>query len=715
MRKFSNIIFSLCTLLIACNHGYTQIVIPKISNAPVIDGIANDTIWESGALINEFFQREPNEGAALTEKTEVFILYDKDNIYFGIKCYQDPKSIAAKEMLRGARLPYDDRMHILLDTFQDGRNAFFFEINPLGSVGDALVSENGRKVNTSWEGLFIGKSKITKIGWEAELAIPFKTLSFNPDLESWGLFMNRMLETKQEWGSWPVANINMPEMAVSDAGVITGLKDITQGIGLDIAPYALTGFDSKKGEETDYKLNGGFDVFYQVTPSLKASLSINTDFAEIEADSRQINLSRFNIRLREKRNFFLDGADLFSFGMEGRRTEPPSGKLSPFFSRRIGLDAEGSAIPINFAAKLTGRINRWNVGILHVNERRETGNTNSSVARVTYNVGELSSIGMITTYGNAINAPDNLVAGVDLNLATSKFKGNKNAALIMYGIKSKTKNISGKDAAWGALLMFPNDFIDFRLGHQQIGQNFFAGLGFVPRTNIKEYWGSLTFGPRINKHGIRQISFGAKYNYVTDFSDRLQSQILAFEPAEIRFNSGEIFKYSIALVSENLLESFNIFSDFFIPEGKYDWLENEFMIETAGSRDVFGNIRYTVGNFFTGRKNSINIELNWKVFIPLFIGGAVIIDKVHLPDGDFRADIFQLNVNLLFSPNITLYNLLQYDSQTKTTGLQTRFRWIIKPGNEILLVWNSGFLRTGEYFAINENALRIKMKYNFRF
>jgi hypothetical protein len=706
---------TIVVLLLLVEYSFAQLAIPKTTRPPIVDGRVDDGVWNSGALINEFFQREPFEGEPLSEKTEVFILYDADHIYFGIKCYQDPESIAAKEMLRSAPLPNDDRVHIVLDTFLDGRNAYIFEINPLGSIGEAFISENGRQVNRSWQGLFVGKSSINQNGWEAELAIPFKTLSFDAKKDSWGLFMNRMIESKQEWGSWPVANLNAAEYAVSDAGVISGLHDITQGIGLDITPYALAGVDSKKDSKSKSQFNAGSDLYYQITPSLKASLSFNTDFAEIEADARQINLSRFNIRLSEKRNFFLDGADLFGFGLEGRRTEPPSGKLTPFFSRRIGLNAQGRPIPIHFAAKVTGRINNWNVGLLHVNEDRSIGQNNSSVARVSYNLGQHSSVGMMTTFGNAQSEAYNLVTGLDVNLATAKFAGDQYAALKLFGIRSKTEDISGNDAAWGALFNFPNDLLNLQLGHQQIGENFYTGLGFVPRTNIKESWGHFSIGPRLNRLGIRQYSAGASLNYVTDFDDNIESQSLEIEPVGIRFNSGEEFQYSLAFISEYLDNDFNIYSDFIIPADEYHWWENQFSFETSGSRDVFAELRYTVGDFFTGRKNSVDLELNWKVFVPLFLGGSVAIDRVQLPEGDFSANIFQLNVNILFSPDISLYNYLQYDSQSNTAGLQTRFRWIVQPGNEVLFVWNSGYSRPDTYYVMNESAVRFKVKYNIRF
>jgi hypothetical protein len=689
--------------------------IPRTSNPPVIDGNLDDECWKSAALITDFIQREPNEGQLMTDRTEVYICYDDDNIYFGIKCYQDPKTIAAKEMLRDAALGRDDRVHILLDTYRDGRNAYMFGVNPIGSIEDGIISENGRQFNRSWDGLFEGRSRITEYGWAAELAIPFKTLSFDRNINTWGLFMNRFIIHKQEYGSWPVGNLNSAEFAVSDGGYISGLEGLTQGIGLDIAPYLLSGSDSQTGIKTSYRVNGGGDIFYQMTPSLKASLSINTDFAETEADPRQINLTRFNIRLNEKRNFFLDGANFFNFGFEGRWTEAPSGKLNPFFSRRIGLDASGATIPVNYGAKLTGRINDWNVGLLHVSENREYGNSYSSITRVARNFGQQSSVGVINTFGNALSDARNMVTGLDLNLTSSSFMGNKNIALIMYGIKSNTEDISGKDFSWGGTLYYPNDLINFRAGHLQIGENFITGLGFVPRTNIRETWADIAIGPRVNRWGIRQVIFGGDFDYVTNFNNVLQTMRLTLAPVGIRFQSGERFNYSINRRYEFLERDFNIYEGFIIPADEYSWWENRFLLSTVGSRVVYGTASYTFGDFYTGRKNSSVLSLNWKVFTHLFLGGTFSREMVRLPEGKFTADIFQFNANILFTPRLTLYNYLQYDSKSSTAGLQTRFRWILKPGNEILFVWNSGYTDPFERLTMNQNAVRLKMKYNFRF
>lgn len=322
---------------------------------------------------------------------------------------------------------------------------------------------------------------------------------------------------------------------------------------------------------------------------------------------------------------------------------------------------------------------------------------------------------MISTFGNSKDSTQNNLTGLDIKLATSRFLENKNISLIAFGIKSSSENIPGNDISWGGTFSYPNDLINFRLGHVEIGKNFIAGMGYVPRSNIKETYGTLTLGPRLNKWGIRQFTFGGAFDYVTDFANKLQNKELTINPVGIRFESGETFNYSLIHKYDFLENDFNIYSNFLIPADEYQWWENQLSLNTDGSRNVYGQILYGFGNFYTGRQNSLGITANWKVVVPFFIGGTVQSNHITLPEGEFTANIFQFNANFLFSPNLTLYNYLQYDSQSDKVGWQSRFQWILKPGNEILLVWNSGFTKPLERYVMNESAMRFKLKYNIRF
>ena len=710
----------LVLLLLCVLFKYTQaqptIQAIRIETPPVIDGIVNDDVWNQAYMVDEFYQREPNEGKPISERTEFYTCYDANNIYFAVKCWSDPKDVIAKELARDVSLRYDDRIQIILDTYNDQRNGYWFQLGPRGSIGDAIVSENGASFNKQWDGLWNGKAQITDYGWEGELIIPFKTLGFDKESKEWGIKSIRNIVNKLESAYWPVANLNTHKFQVSDAGKLEGIEDITQGIGLDISPYLLTGLDTKNGEDNKGKLTGGLDMFYQITPSLKSSLSINTDFAETEVDDRQINLTRFSLHYPEKRDFFLDGANYFQFGIEGDSRSEAAKKIIPFFSRRMGLDENGNPIRINVGAKLIGQVDDWNIGMMYINDDRDLGDNNFTVARVTRNLGAQSSVGIISTYGNALGGDENYVAGADLKLATSTFQGDKNISFFLFGMKSNTKDIEGDNSSWGIQAVYPNDLISARLGYHQIGKNFIAGMGFVPRTNIKETYGELEFGPRPNKWGILQLEFGGDFDFVSNLeTSELETREIKLTPLGIRFMSGEDLNYSVSNQYEMLSEDFNIYDDYVIPAGEYEWWFQQVSVETKGARNVWGEASYGFGNFFTGYRKDIDLEVNWKVAVPFFLGGKFHQSNVKLPDGEFTANIYQMNANILFSPTLTLYNYFQYDNASNSICWQSRFQWILKPGNEIILVWTTNFLEKENNYFMDASALRLKLKYNIRF
>lgn len=687
----------------------------RITTPPTIDGHINEAIWNEAFKIDQFVQREPNFGEPTSEKTIVSVCYDNNYLYFAVKCYDDPKKITAKEMARDVSLGNDDRVQIILDTYLDHRNGYWFQIGPRGSIGDALISENGASMNKEWDALWTGKSSINSEGWEAELAIPFKTIGFDPANTVWGMKLIRNIKRKLEASYWPVANLNTHRFQISDSGLLEGLEGITQGIGLDLAPYVIGGINTKRGDKDKYHFDGGLDMFYQVTPQLKASLSINTDFAETEVDDRQINLTRFNLYFPEKRDFFLDGSNYFKFGIEGDDNNPYRNSVAPYFSRRLGLDDNGNMLPVRYAAKITGTQKNWNIGMMYVSDERSYGNSNLSVGRISRNLGRQSSIGVIGTWGNTVSNVENGVGGFDMKLATSRFQKNKNLAFTMFGLLSRTPGKNDHNSSWGADIAYPNDFLFFSLGHYEVGENFIAGIGFVPRNNIKASYGSFSLGPRPGKWGILQIKSGAGFNYLTNFDNVMVTRVLNIQPLGIRFKSGEEFSYSLNQQYESLAKDFPIFSGFVIPKNDYTFWYQNVLLTTAGGRNLAGILSLGSGNFYNGRKQDLKLTVNYKVAVPLFIGGNYSVNHVTLPEGDFTAKIYQVNMNILVSPTVTLYNYFQYDNASEKAGWQSRFQWILKPGNEIILAWTSGWTQPGSQWIMNDSALRLKLKYNIRF
>lgn len=713
--------FSLLSTCIILFSSLTLLAQPEIkavftSTAPTIDGSINDEVWSSAPVIDELFQREPLTGDPSSEKTEFRFLYDHNNIYVGILCYDDPDGVTAKELSRDGDLGEDDRVQIILDSYLDGRSGYWFQIGPRGSIGDAIVTENGKGFNKSWDGLWDGKAKITENGWEGELIIPFKTLGFKKGNSTWGLKLIRYIKRKSEVSTWPATSLNANRFQISDGGRITGLTDITQGIGLDIIPYITGGVSKKQDVEPKSVIDGGLDAFYNITPSLKAAITVNTDFAQTEVDEKQINLTRFSLFFPEKRDFFLDGANYFTFGINGDSDNPQNTQMIPFFSRRIGLDADGNPVPIKYGGKFTGKIGKWNLGVLHIKDDNEWDNPGYSVGRISRDIGKQSSIGVIGTNGNAFSEDKNSLAGVDLRLASSQISGNKNITYNLYGLKSFTEGLSGNDMSFGTEINYPNDFLNFRVGYLQIGENFSSGLGFIPRKNIRDFYGGIGLGPRLKNSPVMQVKTGVKYVFISDLSNGgLQTSQIDLNIAEILFLSGDKISLTSQYQFESLQTDFNIFGSYIIPVDEYHFWRHSLQLTSAKRRNFWAAAKSGFGTFYSGKRTDLLLQAGYKVVVPVYIGMESDRKWVDLPEGAFITQIYRFNLNFMFSPNLTWYNFVQYENMNETMGWQSRFQWIIKPGKEIFLTFNSPLIDPLERFRPEIYEARVKVKYAIRF
>lgn len=683
---------------------------------PLIDGLVDDDVWNNAALIDQLYQREPKPGEPVSEKTEFFFLYDRNNIYVGIRCYDDPGGITAKELARDVSLGDDDRVQVILDTYMDGRSGYWFQIGPRGSIGDALVNENGKDFNKSWDGLWDGKAKITEKGWEGELIIPFKTMGFNKGNSTWGLKLIRYIKRKSEASYWPATTLDANRFQISDAGRMTGLENITQGIGLDIIPYLTGGISKKASIDPKAVFDGGLDAFYHITPSLKAAVTVNTDFAQTEVDEKQINLTRFNLFFPEKRDFFLDGSNYFTFGINGDSENPQGTQMIPYFSRRIGLDTRGNPVPIKYGGKFTGKIDEWNIGLLHIRDDNEWDNPGYTVARISRNIGKQSSFGVIGTNGNAFSDMNNFVAGADLRLASSQFRGNKNIIYNLYGVKSFTTGLEGHDLSFGTEMSYPNDFFNFRIGYLQIGENFTPGLGFIPRKNIRNFYGGTGLGPRPKNSPVMQVRTGVNYAFISDLrKGGLITSDINLKLAEIIFLSGDAISLTSSYQYESLADSFPIFREIVIPSDNYHFWRHSLMLSSAKRRNLWASTRVVTGTFYSGKRTDWLLQAGYKVMVPIYIGLETDLRWVNLPEGSFQTRIYRANLNFLFSPAISWYNFAQYENQTETMGWQSRFQWIIKPGKEIFLTFNSPLIDPLERFRAEVYEARVKVKYAIRF
>ncbi len=498
-----------------------------------LDGRLDEAVWGQATAITDFTQKEPVEGAAPSRVTEVRVLYDKNALYIGAIPYDDPEGILAFQKGRDVGLGTDDRFMWILDTFGNGRTGYFFETNAAGLMGDGLISggggggggggrgggPGGGGGGKAWDGIWQVRTHIRPDGWSVEVEIPFRTLNFDPEAEAWGINFQRTIRRQNEEISWRGFRRNQELRRVAHAGRLVGLSQISQGIGLEVTPYFVTNWKNVPDQidPTTYPSDIGFDLNYSLTPSLRAGVSVNTDFAEAEVDDRRINLTRFPERFPERRDFFIEGAGVFSFA--------PSNGVDPYFSRRIGLES-GEQIPVNYAARVGGQTGRYELGLIHV----ATGEVQSldpeigflpgetfSAARVKGSLFEHSTIGAIytrratpvdPTVPGAVAWVDRHTAGIDADFYTASFLGDKNLQLgAFYAWNSNPDpsiDLSTQDlSARGLRLSFPNDVWSGHVSYRELGDDYDPAVGFVTRNGFRRVEPRIGWSPRPNISWLR--------------------------------------------------------------------------------------------------------------------------------------------------------------------------------------------------------------------
>ena len=707
-------------------------VVTAITSEIVIDGSLDEAPWRQAPKIGDLVQRIPVAGAAPTERTEVTLLYDEENLYIGVMCHDsEPGQVLASQMARDARLNADDRLAIVLDTFRDQSNAFHFATNPAGAMVDGLVFANG-ETNDDWNGIWIVRTAQTDAGWSAEFAIPFKTLSFPAGETVWGFNIARTIQRKLEENRWTGARFQTQFFQISEAGEITNLDGLAQGVGLDVRPFIArlwprpgTGGDTVAGKP-------GLDVFYNITPSLKLSVTANTDFGETEVDARQINLTRFSIFFPEKRTFFLQDAGVFNFATTG--IDPPGGipgtgaEIFPFFSRKIGL-LGGQEVPIDYGAKLTGRVGRTEIGMLDVRTRDvpNVAADNLLVGRVKQNFLEQSYVGAILTSGNPASPLSSSTVGVDVRLGTSDFLGrNQNLLFNAYGLTSNNEGVTDNNSSYGFGAHYPNDRFEAQMLWREIQENFDPAIGFVQRSNVRMLRVAGSFNPRPRPStGIQQMFHDIFYTRFTRLDNGLvESWDIYATLVDWHFNSGDSLHslFDLNPTYERLFEPFEISPGVVLPVGEYRFMPMRIFFTSAQKRRLQGSIGLRFGSYWSGTAQEVRTGLSYKLPPNFLISFNADQTFASLPEGDFVARIYSSQVNYAVSPFLSFSNLIQFDNRSGNLGLQSRVHWTIEPGNEVFFVFGQGWVQDLERgydfrrrFRRQDSRLATKLQYTFRF
>jgi len=692
-----------------------QIEIARTTLVPEIDGILDDEIWRQATRISDMHQFLPEDHGEPTESSLFYITYSERYFYLAARLYDsDPSGISARQLIQGQGMPFDDAFEFILDTFNNGRTGYQFQINPNGIRREG-VYENPNSLNRDWTGIWQVESRIDEEGWTAEVAIPFNTLNFDPDTEDWGFTIGRTIARKQEELAWSSFN---RQLNPTTTGIISGIRNIRQGIGLDIIPSMTVGrqenFNTNvNNNDVDPSLN----VFYKFTPNLTGALTLNTDFSATEVDNRQVNLTRFSLFFPEKRDFFLQDVDIFSFGGLSQNG-------IPFYSRRIGLSRSGQPVDIDAGVKLTGRVGRLNVGGLGVRQA-DNGAVNGSslfVGRAAVNVLGESSIGGIITHGDPGSNSDNTLVGVDFRYQNTRFSDTHNLRSNNWYQQTDTEGITGNDEkAWGVGLSYSTQGtgISVDANYEYFGENFKPALGFANRQGTDHLVAGITGRLFLQNHSlIRSLDASLRAGYFrVKETGEMQQQLGQYRFLTINTHQGDQLGIGMSRSREGLINAFEISPGIVIPAGDYGWHNPYVQLNLAEQRDFSPFVRISGGDFYNGENKEVRTGFGWRPNANWFLDVDYRLQDIELPQGSFDIRQVSMNVNYAFNAKWSWINLVQYENRSNTFGLNSRLRWNPQAGEDLYLVINYNFDSEGVFSRISSETAEIVLKYTktFRF
>ena len=673
-----------------------QIGATPTDRAPTLDGILDEEMWRRAGLIEDFVQQEPNQGAPSTELTEVRLLYDAENLYLGVRAYDgDASSITATEMRRDSdRILQEDNFQIILDTFRDSRSGYMFVTNPLGAqLAQQVFNEgegglrgfgNSSNINRDWDGVWHVVTTRTDDGWIAEIAIPMVTLRFPASrMQTWGLNLMRNIARKNEQSFWAPIPQAYTLTRVSMAGSLNGLQSLNRGMDLRVTPFVTSGASrvlSQGVVDDDFERDAGIDLKYGLTASLNLDLTFNTDFAQVEVDDEQVNLTRFPLFFPEKRDFFLENSGQFAVG-----SATAFNRLADlFFSRRIGLSATGESVPIIGGARVSGKVGRNDIAVMNVQTDDAFGvnGENYFVSRYSRNLFSRSRVGGLVISKDEVGGSHyNRTYAADMTLAP-------HSALTIIGFMAKTETptLDGQDmgsylnATWlDRNWRLYTEFADFE-------DNFNPEVGFLPRNGIRMYKAHIERNPRPDWLGIRVLSPMVNYTHYDDQMGRKVSTRWHFMNGT-SFDNGAFLNIWYNRYYERLDDVFTL-GGVGIPQGDYVFGEWRFMFNSNQARRVYYNLMFAPQDFYDGTRRDGMVSVGARLTDRLSVQGRYNRNEVDLAGGSFDVDLGSLRVDLALSPTMSLRSVTQYNSQSEQFGTSMRFRWEYSPGSDVYLTYD---------------------------
>ena len=661
-----------------------------------LDGRLDEPDWMLTDSLIEFRQREPAVGETPTEQTVVRVLRDATALYVAVRAYdREPQRVRATQLRRDADLDSDDNVVLLIDSFHDRRGGFVFGTNPNGARWDAQISGLESR-NEDWNGIWDVAVTRDVAGWTAEFRIPFRTLRFHAGADvRFGFNVRRFIRRKNEqilWRSWGRAE---GLYQLQNAGELRGLGALRRGRDAELYPYVLSRAIEPTHDTSGTRLTDGFvgakaglDAKLAVSPTVTADLTAGTDFAQVEADQQIINLTRFPFFFPEKRQFFLESSGQFDFGTEGR--------VQPFYSRRIGLDSAGNAVPIVAGGRLYGRVGPWRVGLLDTQTSGERAN--HAVVRVQHDLFDRSYVGVIGTLRTSASAVPASTVGFDVDFPLIVRGQNVEPKFWIAG--SRTPGTTGFPLAWRLSTDYPNDRFDNFVSLYHIDSGFDPRLGFVRRTGIWETTGHFDFMPRPHAFGIRRFDFTfpiPSWDIIADESGSL-SRTADWQTASFEWgvfsgerDNGDDFQVNLQRQLDAPPDTFEIFRGVRVPPGRYWWSRYELSYEMSSGHPLSLSAGVNWGPLYGGRSADMGLEARWRSGGHAIIAAEYNRTAARLPGGGFTAVQTAGRLEYNFNTRSTLLAFVQYTNEEHRVDFNIRFHWIPTIGDDVFVVWNSGY------------------------
>ena len=698
----------------------------QTSAAVRVDGVLDDEAWQRAVPATGFTQSEPREGQPATEATEVMIAFDDQFLYIGARMRDsDPTSEIVNDIRKDFREDDQDDFEVIIDTFRDRRNGYVFIVNPEGGRADRQVANEGRDINASWDAVWDVRTQRASDGWTAEFRIPFRTLRFDPGADqSWGINFSRRIRRKNEVTFWAPVPRAYNLMRLSLAGDVTGLHPGQAGRDIRVKPYVLnTTLRGLGSTSFGNEVNGGVDAKVAVTRGLTLDLTVRPDFAQVEADEQQVNLTQFAQFFPEKREAFLENAGLFYVGDAARQNRvfvPPTPDEDNllFFSRRIGIRDDRKPLEINAGARLSGVAGGFGVGLINMQVRGDevTDANNYTALRLRRNVGGGSDIGILYMQRQSTehSGDYNRVAGIDANI---RFLGAVDWN--SYAVTTRTPGVSEEQYAARTSLSYEGNFFHGKVGMLTLGEHFNNDLGFYRRTGVKKWLADIGIRPRpeaLRRNGIRELHPHIVWDLYTDQQNHMVQK---------RLHTGQTFFFENGAVLEfSYNPAFNLLSAPLtlspeadaLPAGPYGWNEFGILANTDLSRPFSLQSRWAFGGLYNGSQKSVTATVMWRPNFRLRVSGGVqrTDGDLDLPDGKFVNAVYTIRANYSFTPAMFIDALSQYDPTSEQLNANIRFNLIHHPLSDLFVVYNDQrFLTADSPVAGRSIAVKFTQMFSF--